>query len=213
MSNRDEAPDEGGSKEERRTDPSVVSGSSSVDLSQALPARPALKPDLLADLDDGEQLTISPDEFDDIWQTGVRARAELLDGLMTREEREAEAERQLKNERFRLEEQQAEGDAQDWEHRNEPQKVDPKRLTDPTAGEDEDWRVDHLGRDTAKRRPLAQSPNPFDSVGDVPVDDLAGPTDPSRRTPTEVIRPQGPLSQIRRALARFLRTLARWIEP
>lgn len=212
MSNQDEAPEVGGSPEERRTDPSVVSGTSSVDLSQAPPPRPAPKPDLLADLDDGEQITISPDEFDDIWQTGVRARAELLDGLMTKAEREAEAERELGNTRFELQEQPAEGEARDWEHREEPNRVDHKRATDPSAAE-EDWRVDHLGRDTAKERPTADASTPFGIPDDVSGVDLAGPTSPSRRAATEVIRPQGMWHRLRRSLARLLRNVAGWLEP
>ena len=66
VTEREHSTDSGG-------DSAVVSGSSSVDLSNAPAPRPR-KPDLEAE---AEQLTISPDEFDDICQTGVRARAAL----------------------------------------------------------------------------------------------------------------------------------------
>ncbi|MEO0812413.1 MAG: hypothetical protein AAFY60_06075 [Myxococcota bacterium] len=178
-----------------------MSGSSSVDLSNAPAPRPR-KPDLEAE---AEQLTISPDEFDDIWQTGVRARAAL--GLKL-DAQEAE---------LKSTEPQGETDpiemptAADTEtHDDVP---DAKRPTQQISSED--WKV--VSRETAESDAppldMHEDTAPFGMSGNVVTDELAGPTQPSRRAPAEVIQRGGLFGGFRRVLAGLFRAIAGWLDP
>ncbi|MEM6732739.1 MAG: hypothetical protein AAF658_14360 [Myxococcota bacterium] len=174
--------------------PAVVSGTSSVEMRTEL--RPSLpekkKKDLLAELDSTEQLTISPDEFDDIWQSGVHARAELLKGL---EVRSGDEDARVDTGSFQAVVPNADGETSDWEHREGADEPTELALHPETRESilEEDWQVGSFPPSTADSDP-----------------DLAGPTEPARRAPDAV---RGPFAGLRRALARFFRAIARWLEP
>ncbi|MEO1483035.1 MAG: hypothetical protein AAFU77_13095 [Myxococcota bacterium] len=194
----------------RPTAPQVVMGTSSVEVSSA-PRAP-----LLEQLDSSEKLLISPDEFDDIWQTGVHARAALLEKIVKKEQQEAandshhsdiEKLAELRTGNFSVADPSVAGKTNEWERRDvEALDVVPAA---ELSSEQEAWKVGNFGRDSVVQDPL----NPFDHE-DVSSDSInaAVPVvhEPIHRVVhNRIVR----VSPLRSWLARHFLRLARWFNP
>lgn len=161
---------------------------------------------MLDQLDTREKRKISPDEFDDVWQTGVHARAALVERIIKKEREDAAAGVEPHNSDVEKLTDLDTGDfshaqpsvaekAGEWERQ---EKLESKPApTAETVASREDWRVAGFGPDT----PVGTPATPFDESS-VPTSAFSTADEPDYAR-----------SSVRQWVAERLIRLARWFDP